>query len=228
MAIRPPGAERPRRALDTQPSSSPRRESPKWLEREYQAGSSRDVANEAYQTLSRRVRAQRVIAPTHALPTKAPSSVQRQANAIVASFANRIKAMDWLAAPGDIESRLTILRTYTSASYFDPLPGHSPIEVPTLPTKAEFQRRARKWREATAGYSLMTHTAAHPDYLRIIGMGPTALPWIFEELRDNGGRWYVALNAITDADPVADEDRGRRPAMRAAWLRWGRDHGWIE
>ena len=92
----------------------------------------------------------------------------------------------------------------------------------------EFLALAAQWREETAGHSVITPKVAHPAYLRIIGMGPVALPWILRELEEHGGHWYVALQSITGANPVPHEDRGRIPKMRAAWLRWAREEGWLD
>ena len=92
----------------------------------------------------------------------------------------------------------------------------------------KFVTLVAQWREETAGYSTITPKVAHPAYLRIIGMGPVAVPWILRELEEHGGHWYVALRSITDANPVPHEDRGRIPKMRAAWLTWARDEGWID
>ena len=92
----------------------------------------------------------------------------------------------------------------------------------------EFLALAAQWREETAGYSVITHKVAHPAYLRIIGMGPVAAPWILRELEEHGGHWYVALRSITGANPVPHEDRGRIPKMRAAWLTWAREEGWLD
>lgn len=92
----------------------------------------------------------------------------------------------------------------------------------------EFLALAAQWREETVGYSVITPKVVHPAYLRIIGMGPVAVPWILRELEEHGGHWYVALRSITGANPVPREDRGRIPRMREAWLAWARDEGWID
>ena len=92
----------------------------------------------------------------------------------------------------------------------------------------EFLALAAQWREETAGYSVITPKVAHPAYLRIIGMGPVAAPWILRELEEHGGHWYVALRSITGANPVPHEDRGRIPKMRAAWLTWACEGGWLD
>ena len=92
----------------------------------------------------------------------------------------------------------------------------------------EFRDLAVRWREETFGQSLAAPGILHPAYLRIIGMGEQAIPWILEELEERGGQWYVALQSITGEDPVAKEDRGQRPKMRAAWQEWGRINRWID
>ena len=89
--------------------------------------------------------------------------------------------------------------------------------------RGEFNELAERWLEETSGYSFAAQYAAHPAYRRIIGMGFPALPLIFERLAEAGGRWYVALHAITNANPVSEQDRGRQEKVRAAWLAWGRE-----
>ena len=89
--------------------------------------------------------------------------------------------------------------------------------------RAEFTELADLWQAETGGYSFAAQYAAHPAYRRIIGMGHPVLPLIFERLADAGGRWYVALHAITNASPVSEEDRGQGDKVRAAWLAWARD-----
>lgn len=60
-----------------------------------------------------------------------------------------------------------------------------------------------------------------PAYQSIIGMGPDALPFLLEELRENSGHWFWALKAISGVDPVAPRDRGSVSRMKKAWLDWG-------
>lgn len=67
----------------------------------------------------------------------------------------------------------------------------------------------------------------HPAYQAIIGMGPDALPFILEDLRQNAGHWYWALKAISNEDPVVPRDRGSIRNMKTAWLRWGETKGLI-
>ena len=88
-----------------------------------------------------------------------------------------------------------------------------------------FRSLADQWREDTRYDSFAHQYAQHPAYLRIIGMGPAAVPLILRELPAGAARWFVALRAITGADPVAEADRGKVAEMAAAWRAWGRHNG---
>lgn len=70
--------------------------------------------------------------------------------------------------------------------------------------------------------------AMHPAYQQIIGMGPTAIPFILSEMKEKKGHWFWALKSITGDDPVAPLDRGNVKKMTAAWLSWGREQGYIK
>ena len=91
----------------------------------------------------------------------------------------------------------------------------------------EFVRLAAQWQVETAGASVTRRIVSHPAYLRIIGMGDRAVPWILDQLENGEAHWFEALHAITGANPVPDEDRGVYAKMARAWLAWGRDNGWI-
>lgn len=89
----------------------------------------------------------------------------------------------------------------------------------------EFHRLAAEWKKASIGLSSITAIAMIPAYQKIIGMGIKAVPLILAELWAEGDQpsmWFWALKAITDDDPVRDEDRGDMVAMAKAWLEWGR------
>jgi hypothetical protein len=88
----------------------------------------------------------------------------------------------------------------------------------------EFRSLADQWYRETGMLSMMQKKALHPAYQRIIGMGKDALPFIFQELKQRGGHWIWALTAITGEDP-AEPDHSLKEAV-AAWLEWGRRHGY--
>lgn len=90
----------------------------------------------------------------------------------------------------------------------------------------KFRRLADEWRDETIMYSLALQKTAHPAYLRIIAMGERAMPFILRELQEKGGYWFVALNAISGEDPVQPGSNYEQAAQ--AWLKWGKDKGYIE
>ncbi|MBI1790349.1 MAG: hypothetical protein HYR60_22685 [Acidobacteria bacterium] len=95
------------------------------------------------------------------------------------------------------------------------IPGTNALE-------ASFHRHVARWRDET-GHLPVKRRIGHPSYLRIIAMGPAAIPLILRELESRPDHWLVALTAL------AGEDPGRRgdsfdDAVKA-WLDWGREHG---
>jgi hypothetical protein len=90
----------------------------------------------------------------------------------------------------------------------------------------EFNELARQWRRETGMMSFARQKATHPAYQKIIGMGKDALPFIFRELRNRGGDWLWALEAIArpKANPAAGTTNYKDAA--AAWLRWGEENGY--
>ena len=91
--------------------------------------------------------------------------------------------------------------------------------------RARFHRLAAQWRDECQLLSSTTAKAMHPAYQQIIGLGPDALPLIFEELSERPGPWFWALKSITGEDPVPPADAGDIRRMTEAWLDWGRKHG---
>jgi hypothetical protein len=81
-----------------------------------------------------------------------------------------------------------------------------------------------RWKAETAFTSSITDIVMHPAYQRIIGLGPDVVPYILNELSDNGGHWSWALQALTGDNPVKEEDKGRVKRMAEAWINWGRKH----
>lgn len=84
-----------------------------------------------------------------------------------------------------------------------------------------------EWREATKFSSSTSEIVMHEAYQRIIGLGPTAIPLILQDLRENGGYWFWALRALTRENPVSKGDVGRIKKMTEAWLDWGKINGLI-
>jgi len=89
-----------------------------------------------------------------------------------------------------------------------------------------FQAQVERWKADTEHYSSVTRMVMHPSYMRIIGMGPAALPLILHEMKDRPDHWLVALNAITGEDPAPDHSTFDEAVL--AWLKWGGEHGFLQ
>jgi hypothetical protein len=96
--------------------------------------------------------------------------------------------------------------------------------------EAKFNRLAGEWKSAAGIYSSVTKVAMHPAYQQMIGMGSTALPFIFARLvaeSDEPDHWFWALAAISAENPVPKESRGKINDMASAWLAWGKEKGYV-
>jgi hypothetical protein len=87
-----------------------------------------------------------------------------------------------------------------------------------------FREAAAEWRNATWFKSSVATRVSHPAYLRIIGLGQQAIPWILQELRQQPDYWFPALEAL-----ARDKFSPRATSMKElceAWIKWGeqRDH----
>lgn len=114
-------------------------------------------------------------------------------------------------------------RTYQisglNASFSYPIWETAEIEV-------TFLELAEQWRRETGMMSLVTKMSMHPAYQRIIGMGQAVVPLILRELEQEPDHWFWALQAITGANPVKSQQRGRLKQMAEAWIQWGRENGY--
>lgn len=99
--------------------------------------------------------------------------------------------------------------------------------VPPRRLEALFADLVAQWKRDTRFLSSTTAIATHPAYQRIIGLGPQVIPLILAEMQREPGHWFWALTALTGENPVPTVDQGRVAAMTVAWLKWGRDNGWI-
>ncbi len=89
-----------------------------------------------------------------------------------------------------------------------------------------FERLAATWREETSFISKMGRAAEHPAYQEIIAMGEKAVPLLLADLEKDPDHWFIALYRITGASPVPEEHAGKLREMAAAWIAWGRAHGY--
>lgn len=100
------------------------------------------------------------------------------------------------------------------------------VEVAVIPeiAKQTFNKLVSQWKEETWFISSIKKRIAHSAYLKIIGLGQGAVPWILEELKREPDYWYAALEAITRADPAPHAESMRE--LMEAWLAWGKVNGY--
>jgi hypothetical protein len=85
----------------------------------------------------------------------------------------------------------------------------TPSRITPEPSARErFQRLAAEWKEQSRYLSNTAQMALLNPYQRIIGMGPSVVPLILEELRREPDHWFWALESITEANPVPPEAMG--------------------
>ncbi len=99
----------------------------------------------------------------------------------------------------------------------------------SIAAEQRFNKLAKTWKSETELVSKVTKRILHPAYQKIIGMGEPALPLILKDLAENGpDDWFWALTAISDENPITKEIAGDMAAMTEAWLKWGRNAGFLE
>jgi hypothetical protein len=90
-------------------------------------------------------------------------------------------------------------------------------------TREAFAEYTRKWKEETGGLSSPSSIRMNRNYLKIIGLGSTVIPYILEELERDPRDWFYALEMIVeDKENPTTKDMGFMEAV-AAWVKWGRE-----
>lgn len=92
---------------------------------------------------------------------------------------------------------------------------------------SRFYRLKRRWERDTLYVSSGTQIINHPAYQAIIALGPDVIPLILKDLESGFNHWGYALEQITHVQPVPCEADYDAEKVRAAWLAWGRELGFI-
>ena len=95
-----------------------------------------------------------------------------------------------------------------------------------LQKQKEFAKLVKQWKEETAGNSSISKKLLNLAYLRIIAMGEIAVPLILKELKRSPDHWFLALKAITNADPV--NSGASFDQAVDSWLKWEQNQGLID
>lgn len=88
------------------------------------------------------------------------------------------------------------------------------------PAHAEFKANYLQWLEDSMFDSLPDRMRRHSSYQSIVATGDRVVPLIAAELRREPSFLFLALEDITQGDPVPDEARGNLSQTVAAWLSW--------
>lgn len=88
-----------------------------------------------------------------------------------------------------------------------------------------FDRYMNQWRRETWFMSSVKKRTANLNYLLIISLGKSAIPFILTDLKQRGDHWFLALRVLAEEDPSnGSEDFNWQ---REAWLTWGARKGYI-
>jgi len=99
-----------------------------------------------------------------------------------------------------------------------------PKETGTL--RERFQSHVAEWKRNRGPHSSSARLCDHPAYRAIVDLGADVVPLLLQELEREPDHWFRALHALTGADPVPEESRGKVREMAVAWIHWGREHGY--
>jgi hypothetical protein len=91
-----------------------------------------------------------------------------------------------------------------------------------------FHKLVDRWKHESLLMSSPMEMASLPSYLQIIELGKPILPLLLEELQRDPDHWFRALTALTGENPVPPSAAGKLHEMTAAWLEWGKRHGYIK
>ena len=94
--------------------------------------------------------------------------------------------------------------------------------------EAAFKALAEQWYRETGRYSSISKKMKHPAYQKIIALGDAAVPLILCELGEKPAHWFAALKEITHHSPVKSDEAADVKRAAAAWLKWGKEHGYLD
>ncbi len=93
--------------------------------------------------------------------------------------------------------------------------------------RARFLELKRLWHRNVGLSSSTTDILSDMNYQEILALGPRVLPLILEDLSNEAGHWFAALQAMTGWTPPL-EDNCTFEEARQAWLQWGRDQKFLK
>jgi|SRR6185437_3302851 len=96
-------------------------------------------------------------------------------------------------------------------------------------SRKRFNTLCEEWHRDTCFHSNPDVGLNHPAYKEIVAQGKKILPWVFDRiLWDDRTHWITFAHAITGVVPFPDYARGMVPLMKAYWIVWGCENGYID
>jgi hypothetical protein len=86
---------------------------------------------------------------------------------------------------------------------------------------------AKQWMDERPRGSEIHEMVKTPSYQAIIVLGYRAVRPLLLMLQQNPDHWFYALHEITGENPVPIESEGRLIEMASAWIKWGKEHGYL-
>jgi hypothetical protein len=102
-------------------------------------------------------------------------------------------------------------------------------QVAVVDDYAAFECLRQRWHSERGATSSIMEIVLCPAYQSIIGMGQKAVGLILAELESEGDdpdHWFWALQVLTNANPVSEEDEGNLRRMSRTWLAWAKTEGY--
>lgn len=97
----------------------------------------------------------------------------------------------------------------------------------SLALQQKFKELVEVWEAATLFSSRLKDKSAHPVYKEIVGMGHPIVPFILQDLVQKPSWLVIALFGITKQNPIKKEHKGVLPKMVEDWLKWGKQHQYV-
>jgi hypothetical protein len=91
-----------------------------------------------------------------------------------------------------------------------------------------FKYLASEWKNLQGPRSNIGRLATHPIHLEILKLGTSAIPLILKDIKDGSSHWFTTLRSLVGSSPVSAEAAGNIAEMRDAWIRWGKEQGYLK
>lgn len=84
-----------------------------------------------------------------------------------------------------------------------------------------------KWKSEIRFISSGSLIISNSAYKEIIEFGPIAIPWIIREVKKRNDHWFFALEKITGANPIREENVGKIEDMSKDWIEWAEENNYL-